>query len=137
MVRAPYTCSFSLLTEIDNDAGFRDKRLESWVKDSGFLGTASSKPGGPTIVTPKQYKTRFRDAMEAYFLLAPDPWLHKTSLMPLCGQPHSAAAGVSTGELFVGHPDGHPDDNNASSEKTGVANGAVAPTGGLSIIPEL
>lgn len=29
-----------------------DKKLESWVKDSGFLGGAGK--GEPTIVTPKQ-----------------------------------------------------------------------------------
>lgn len=30
----------------------RDKKLESWVKDSAFLGGAGK--GEPTIVTPKQ-----------------------------------------------------------------------------------
>ncbi|KAL8278325.1 hypothetical protein RQP46_009217 [Phenoliferia psychrophenolica] len=67
-----------------------DKVLESWVKDSAFLGK-SSKPGGPTIVTPKQYKNRFRDAMDAYFLLAPDPWLCKSSLLPVLGQKGAAS----------------------------------------------
>ncbi|KAG8788159.1 1-phosphatidylinositol-3-phosphate 5-kinase [Serendipita sp. 397] len=40
-----------------------DKRIENWVKDFG---------GGkePTIVTPRQYKQRFRSAMERYFPLA-------------------------------------------------------------------
>jgi 1-phosphatidylinositol-3-phosphate 5-kinase len=32
----------------------RDKKLESWVKDSAFLGGAGK--GEPTIVTPKQCK---------------------------------------------------------------------------------
>lgn len=32
--------------------GVRDKKLESWVKDSAFLGGAGK--GEPTIVTPKQ-----------------------------------------------------------------------------------
>lgn len=41
-----------------------DKRFESWVKD---LGGAGGKT--PTIVTPKQYKQRFRSAMERYFPL--------------------------------------------------------------------
>ena len=41
-----------------------DKRVESWVKD---LGGAGGKT--PTIVTPKQYKQRFRSAMERYFPL--------------------------------------------------------------------
>jgi len=51
-----------------------DKKLESWVKDSSFLGGGASK-GEPTIVTPKQYKARFRSAMERYFPLVPDRWM--------------------------------------------------------------
>lgn len=45
-----------------------DKKLESWVKDASFLGGGALK-GEPTIVTPKQYKARFRSAMERYFPL--------------------------------------------------------------------
>ncbi|KAH8835651.1 hypothetical protein DL96DRAFT_1575071 [Flagelloscypha sp. PMI_526] len=44
-----------------------DKRLESWVKESAFLGGAGK--GEPTIVTPKQYRQRFVGAMERYFPL--------------------------------------------------------------------
>jgi 1-phosphatidylinositol-3-phosphate 5-kinase len=40
-----------------------DKKLESWVKESAFLGGR----GDPTIVTPKQYRQRFISAMERYF----------------------------------------------------------------------
>ncbi|KIY35686.1 1-phosphatidylinositol-3-phosphate 5-kinase [Cryptococcus gattii E566] len=47
-----------------------DKKLESWVKDLGAGGK-----GEPTIVTPKQYKLRFRTAMERfYFPSVPDRW---------------------------------------------------------------
>ena len=42
-----------------------DKKLESWVKESAFLGGR----GEPTIVTPKQYRQRFISAMERYFPL--------------------------------------------------------------------
>jgi 1-phosphatidylinositol-3-phosphate 5-kinase len=45
-----------------------DKRLESWVKETGLLGGGSRKP---TIVTPRQYKKRFRKAMKRYFLMVP------------------------------------------------------------------
>jgi len=45
-----------------------DKKLESWVKDASFLGGGAHR-GEPTIVTPKQYKARFRSAMERYFPL--------------------------------------------------------------------
>jgi len=44
-----------------------DKKLESWVKESTFLGGAGK--GEPTIVTPKQYRHRFLTAMERYFPL--------------------------------------------------------------------
>ncbi|CAO3619626.1 unnamed protein product [Cunninghamella echinulata] len=48
-----------------------DKKLESWVKESVFLGGGGKEP---TIVTPKQYRLRFRAAMERYFLMVPNIW---------------------------------------------------------------
>ena len=50
-----------------------DKQLETWVKRSGILGGAGfSKSKIPTIISPKQYKKRFRLAIWAYFLLIPN-----------------------------------------------------------------
>ncbi|CAK7326721.1 unnamed protein product [Dovyalis caffra] len=49
-----------------------DKHLETWVKASGILG--GPKNASPTIVSPKQYKKRFRKAMTSYFLTVPDQW---------------------------------------------------------------
>ncbi|CAN8239283.1 unnamed protein product [Cochlearia groenlandica] len=49
-----------------------DKHLETWVKASGILG--GPKNTAPTIVSPKQYKKRFRKAMTTYFLTVPEPW---------------------------------------------------------------
>ncbi|KAJ8562964.1 hypothetical protein K7X08_031416 [Anisodus acutangulus] len=49
-----------------------DKHLETWVKASGILG--GPKNASPTIVSPKQYKKRFRKAMTSYFLTMPDQW---------------------------------------------------------------
>jgi 1-phosphatidylinositol-3-phosphate 5-kinase len=46
-----------------------DKKLESWVKETGIFGGGGREP---TIVSPKQYKVRFREAMERYFLMVPD-----------------------------------------------------------------
>lgn len=48
-----------------------DKKLESWVKESAFLGGAGK--GEPTIITPRQYRHRFLTAMERYFPLVRDP----------------------------------------------------------------
>lgn len=31
-------------------------------------------------MTPKQYKSRFREAMDAYFLVVPDAWFDPSSL---------------------------------------------------------
>ena len=48
-----------------------DKKLENWVKETGILGGGGKEP---TIVSPLQYKARFREAMERYFLMVPDMW---------------------------------------------------------------
>ncbi|XP_065867135.1 1-phosphatidylinositol-3-phosphate 5-kinase FAB1B isoform X2 [Euphorbia lathyris] len=49
-----------------------DKHLETWVKASGILG--GPKNTAPTVISPKQYKKRFRKAMTTYFLMVPDQW---------------------------------------------------------------
>lgn len=49
-----------------------DKHLETWVKASGILG--GPKNASPTVVSPMQYKKRFRKAMTTYFLTVPDQW---------------------------------------------------------------
>ncbi|XP_051147662.1 1-phosphatidylinositol-3-phosphate 5-kinase FAB1B-like [Andrographis paniculata] len=49
-----------------------DKHLETWVKASGILG--GPKNASPTVISPKQYKMRFRKAMTTYFLMVPDQW---------------------------------------------------------------
>lgn len=46
-----------------------DKKLESWVKERGLVGGGSKEP---TVVTPRQYKNRFREAMERYILMVPE-----------------------------------------------------------------
>jgi 1-phosphatidylinositol-3-phosphate 5-kinase len=38
-----------------------DKKLESWIKDRGFAGGGRNRP---TITSPKEYKSRFREAMK-------------------------------------------------------------------------
>ncbi|GKU90189.1 hypothetical protein SLEP1_g4219 [Rubroshorea leprosula] len=60
-----------------------DKQLETLFKASLGLGgpknDSSLIPGGPkndspTVISPKEYKKRFRKAMTAYFLTIPDQW---------------------------------------------------------------
>jgi 1-phosphatidylinositol-3-phosphate 5-kinase len=48
-----------------------DKKLESWIKDRGFAGGNRNKP---TVTSPKEYKNRFREAMNRYILQAPSSW---------------------------------------------------------------
>ncbi|KAK2767612.1 1-phosphatidylinositol-3-phosphate 5-kinase [Arachnomyces sp. PD_36] len=48
-----------------------DKKLESWIKDRGFTGGGKNKP---TVTSPKEYKSRFREAMARYVLHAPNCW---------------------------------------------------------------
>ncbi|CDO92951.1 unnamed protein product [Kluyveromyces dobzhanskii CBS 2104] len=52
-----------------------DKKLESWVKEKGLVGGSTKEP---TVVTPRQYKNRFREAMDRYILMVPDPWYQDT-----------------------------------------------------------
>ncbi|KAL8171587.1 hypothetical protein V2J09_023391 [Rumex salicifolius] len=60
-----------------------DKHLETWVKASGILGGSKNAP--PTVISPKQYKKRFRKAMTTYFLMVPDQW-SPPSLIPAMSQ---------------------------------------------------
>jgi hypothetical protein len=46
-----------------------DKSVETWVKSATIMG---SKNEIPTIISPKDYKLRFREAMNRYFVLIPD-----------------------------------------------------------------
>lgn len=45
-----------------------DKKLESWIKDRGLTGGGKNRP---TVTSPKEYKSRFREAMARYVLQAP------------------------------------------------------------------
>ncbi|PKA57101.1 Putative 1-phosphatidylinositol-3-phosphate 5-kinase FAB1D [Apostasia shenzhenica] len=47
-----------------------DKQLETWVKSSLVV----PKNSLPTIISPKEYKKRFRKFMSRYFLTVPDSW---------------------------------------------------------------
>ncbi|XP_055606163.1 putative 1-phosphatidylinositol 3-phosphate 5-kinase isoform X9 [Uranotaenia lowii] len=48
-----------------------DKKVESMLKQSVIMGGHGKLP---TVISPKMYKNRFREAMNRYFLLMPDRW---------------------------------------------------------------
>ncbi|KAK4483851.1 hypothetical protein RD792_011060 [Penstemon davidsonii] len=60
-----------------------DKQLENWVKSSLVV----PKNQLPTIVSPKEYKKRFRKFIDTHFLSVPDHWCSQRSSNPckLCG----------------------------------------------------
>ncbi|KAL3641353.1 hypothetical protein CASFOL_016321 [Castilleja foliolosa] len=60
-----------------------DKQLENWVKSSLVV----PKNQLPTIISPKEYKKRFRKFIDTHFLSVPDHWCSRRSSNPckLCG----------------------------------------------------
>ena len=54
-----------------------DKKLETWIKDRG--------KNRPTVTSPKEYKSRFREAMSRYVLQAPNCW-HHFNAQPVGGE---------------------------------------------------
>lgn len=63
--------------------------------------TGGSSKSGPTVITPKLYKQRFRDAMEEYLFLVPTPWLSRSAIRnPWSG--NAAAGGASGGATTTG-----------------------------------
>ena len=51
-----------------------DKQVETWVKSSALLG--ASKDRAPTVISPAEYKDRFRSQMSAYFNAMPNQLTH-------------------------------------------------------------
>ncbi|CAN8290024.1 unnamed protein product [Cochlearia groenlandica] len=56
-----------------------DKQLETWVKSSLVV----PKNVQPTVISPIDYKTRFRKFMKTHFLCVPDQWCIKQEQTPL------------------------------------------------------
>lgn len=77
-----------------------DKHLETWVKASGILG--GPKNAAPTVISPKQYKKRFRKAMATYFLMVPDQWSPPTDILD---PPQSDSATVESSSVAQGQED--------------------------------
>lgn len=60
-----------------------DKQFETWMKSSLVV----PKNVLPTVISPKEYKKRFRKFMSTHFLCVPDHWCSKKFTDPckLCG----------------------------------------------------
>jgi 1-phosphatidylinositol-3-phosphate 5-kinase len=80
-----------------------DKKLESWIKDRG--------KNKPTITSPKDYRNRFRIAMEKYILQAPNCWHQFAGRMAAGGDRRRLA-------LEGGAPVGSGHQRNVSSGST-------------------
>ncbi|KAF7998678.1 hypothetical protein HF325_006920 [Metschnikowia pulcherrima] len=67
---------YSLVIGIDDPSGKLYVGIIDWLRtftwDKKIL--LGKKGKDPTIVTPKQYRTRFREAMDRYILEVPDIW---------------------------------------------------------------
>ncbi|XP_061344113.1 putative 1-phosphatidylinositol-3-phosphate 5-kinase FAB1D [Gastrolobium bilobum] len=87
---------YSLLVGVDSEKGQLvcgiidylrqytwDKHLETWMKSSLVV----PKNVLPTVISPKEYKKRFRKFMSTHFLSVPDHWCSQKSPSPckLCG----------------------------------------------------
>ena len=55
-----------------------DKQFETWVKSSLVV----PKNVSPTIISPQEYKKRFRKFMDTHFLTVPDHWCSQRSSNP-------------------------------------------------------
>ncbi|AQK51227.1 Putative 1-phosphatidylinositol-4-phosphate 5-kinase/ zinc ion binding family [Zea mays] len=79
-----------------------DKQLETWVKTSLVV----PKNVSPTVISPKEYKKRFRKFMAKYFLSVPDTWSSDNSSNPCksFGQSNHKLAEVHNGDSLLQHP---------------------------------
>ncbi|KAL4885853.1 hypothetical protein BJY04DRAFT_214050 [Aspergillus karnatakaensis] len=78
-----------------------DKKLESWIKDRGFAGGGKNRP---TVTSPKEYKSRFREAMARYVLQAPSCWhqFQTSRYAPVDTRTHSRHQSITDGDALEG-----------------------------------
>lgn len=80
-----------------------DKQLETWVKAS-----LVPKNQLPTIISPREYKKRFRKFITTYFLSVPDHWCSQRSSNPckLCGTGEDDSSSSHAKSQDQGEPNG-------------------------------
>jgi len=67
-----------------------DKKLESWIKDRG--------KHKPTVMSPKDYRRRFRTSIPNYFPAVPSCWQFATPQRAASPSPVEGPAGVNEEE---------------------------------------
>ncbi|EDU50333.1 phosphatidylinositol-4-phosphate 5-kinase fab1 (PtdIns(4)P-5-kinase) [Pyrenophora tritici-repentis Pt-1C-BFP] len=75
-----------------------DKKLESWIKDRG--------KNKPTITSPRDYRNRFRIAMEKYILQAPNCWHQFSGRMTNISSVGGGSSFASTSKIVSQLDDG-------------------------------
>ncbi|XP_057793489.1 putative 1-phosphatidylinositol-3-phosphate 5-kinase FAB1D isoform X2 [Salvia miltiorrhiza] len=92
-----------------------DKQLENWVKSSLVV----PKNQLPTIVSPREYKKRFRKFIDTHFLSVPDHWCSRRSSNPcqLCG-PAAGTGSFNARSLKRGSED--EDSSHGASREQGI-----------------
>ncbi|KAH0836104.1 1-phosphatidylinositol-3-phosphate 5-kinase [Fonsecaea pedrosoi] len=87
-----------------------DKKLESWIKDRGLVPVRGGNKNRPTVTSPREYKRRFREAMNRYVLEAPDCW-HQFKPVRM-----ERRLLEGRGEKDIGGPDGRDQDGEKENE---------------------
>lgn len=79
-----------------------DKQLETWVKTSLVV----PKNVSPTVISPKEYKKRFRKFMGKYFLTVPDTWSpdNPSKKCKSIGHSNHKSVEVQDGDSLLQHP---------------------------------
>ncbi|TVU43798.1 hypothetical protein EJB05_10293, partial [Eragrostis curvula] len=79
-----------------------DKQLETWVKTSLVV----PKNVSPTVISPREYKKRFRKFMAKYFLTVPDNWTpdNPSKASKAVGHSDHKLAEVHNGDSLLQHP---------------------------------
>ncbi|CDP19435.1 unnamed protein product [Coffea canephora] len=108
-----------------------DKQLENWVKSS-----LVPKNQQPTIISPKEYKKRFRKFIDTHFLSVPDHWCSQRSSNPcrLCGMgddddclhSNSQELGENNDKICHFEQQGEQDGSSHGKSQEGKENGNVS-----------
>jgi len=80
-----------------------DKQLETWVKTSLVV----PKNELPTVISPREYKKRFRKFLSKYFLTVPDEWSTENRTVSCKSCAHAGSANLPD-EKHPQHPNPNP-----------------------------